>query len=197
MRITKKYLTLNQYSRPHRLCHVKGVILHYTGVAGQTAQQCWDYFESLKNQGKDGTYASTQFIVGINGEILQTMEENELAYGVSTPLKGDTSLYPKDVEDVFGRSVNSGALQIEMCFTDKDGKIGEKTLNATAELVADILNRYSIPITSVFTHNECTGKLCPKYFTENKSAYNAFKKKVISLLKPSKSGITDIEILEG
>lgn len=200
MKITKKYLTLNQYSRPHRLCHPKGVVVHFTGIAGQTAEQCWKYFESLKNQdpkGSNNTYASTQYIAGIEGEIIQTMDENEMAYGVTTPVDYEKTPYPKSVEKVFGRSVNKNAIQIEMCFVDKDGKIGEKTLESTAELVADILNKYSLPITCLFTHNECTGKLCPKYFAENKKAYNSFKKSVEKLLKGGSSGISDIEILEG
>jgi N-acetylmuramoyl-L-alanine amidase len=198
MKITKKYLTLNQYSRPHSLCHPKGVIVHYTGFSGQTAEQCWKYFESLKNQNHtSGIYASTQFIVGLDGEIIQTMEENEMAYGVSTPVDYSKTPYPQKVEKVFGKSVNKNALHIEMCFDDKDGKINEKTLEATTRLVADILNRYSLPITCLFTHNECTGKLCPKYFVENKKAYSSFKKGVERLLKNSSAGLSDIEILEG
>jgi N-acetylmuramoyl-L-alanine amidase CwlA len=168
---------------------VKGIIVHYTGVPYQTAIQCRNYFDSLADL--KNNYASTQFIVD-GQNIIQTMEENEKAFGVTTPLNYNETPYPKPVEEFFGRSVNNGAIHIEMCYKDKDGKIEEDTLNTTAILVAYLLNKYGLSIKTVFTHNECTGKLCPKYFVENKKAYQDFKNTARRYLRGYLKKDTDI-----
>jgi len=189
MRIDKRFIRLNPYSRCGTRIQVKGIIVHYTGVPYQTAIQCRNYFDSLADL--KNNYASTQFIVD-GQNIIQTMEENEKAFGVTTPLNYNETPYPKPVEEVFGRSVNNGAIHIEMCYKDKDGKIEEDTLNTTAILVAYLLNKYGLSIKTVFTHNECTGKLCPKYFVENKKAYQDFKNTVRRYLRGYLKKDTDI-----
>ena len=49
--VTQDLLTLNDYSRPGtKLSEINGIVVHYVGNPGTTAQQNRDYFESLKNQ---------------------------------------------------------------------------------------------------------------------------------------------------
>ena len=47
--IKEEYLTPNSYSRPGiELKQVNGIVIHYVGNAGSSAEENRDYFESLK-----------------------------------------------------------------------------------------------------------------------------------------------------
>ena len=81
--IKKDFLTVNPYSRcGKKLRGVKGVVIHWTGNPGTSAQANRNYFESLKDQtGNEGVrYASAHFVVGIDGEIIQCLPLDEWAY---------------------------------------------------------------------------------------------------------------------
>ena len=72
-------LTPNPYSRPQEaLDKVKGIVVHYTANPGTTAAQNRSYFESLKDTQK--TKASSHFVVGIEGEIIQCIPGSEISY---------------------------------------------------------------------------------------------------------------------
>ena len=64
--IDVQLLTPNEYSRP---CipsdGVRGIVIHYVGNPGSSAQANRDFFEGLKDSGE--TYASSNFIVGLEG----------------------------------------------------------------------------------------------------------------------------------
>jgi N-acetylmuramoyl-L-alanine amidase len=170
----RHYLTPNEYSRPQKPNTPKGIIIHYTAVYGQKALQTIAYFESLKNQKtKKQIYASTQFVVDINGDVYQLMPENEMCYGVSTPIDYANNPYPIEVHNVFGKSVNKNALQIEMCI-DNDGNLTKEAILSTTELVKDILKRYNLGTNKVFRHYDCTGKICPKPFVDDEKAWLNF-----------------------
>ncbi len=170
----RHYLTPNEYSRPQTKNNPKGVIIHYTGVKGQQALQTIEYFESLKNQKtKNPIYASTQFVVDINGDVFQLMPENEICYGVSTPVDYANNPYPIEVHNTFGHSVNRNSLQVEMCI-DKEGNLTKEAILSTTELVKYILKRYNLRTNSVFRHFDCTGKICPKPFVDNEKAWLNF-----------------------
>ena len=67
-------LTVNEYSRPGtELAQVNGIVVHYTANPGTTAEQNRSYFESLAETGE--THASSHFIIGISGEIIQSLVE--------------------------------------------------------------------------------------------------------------------------
>jgi len=170
----RHYLTKNEYSRPQRPNMPKGVIVHYTGVKGQRALQTIAYFESLKNQNhKNAIYASTQFVIDVNGDVYQIMPESEMCYGVSTPIDYANNPYPLEIHNVFGRSVNKNSLQIEMCI-DNDGNLTKETILSTTELVQDIIKRYKLGTNCVFRHFDCTGKICPKPFVDDEQAWLRF-----------------------
>jgi len=79
MKVIKKFLAVNEFSRPGRkIAECKAVILHYVGIAGQGALSVWNYFENDCPRKKH--YSSTQYIVDLNGDIYQTMPDNEVAY---------------------------------------------------------------------------------------------------------------------
>lgn len=84
--IETKLLDVNPYSRPGiALKKVKGVVVHYTANPGTNALDNRNYFNSLSkaNIGKtkaQSTYASSHFIVGLQGQIVQCVPLNEIAY---------------------------------------------------------------------------------------------------------------------
>ena len=72
-------LTPNPYSRPQMaLEEIKGIVVHYTANPGTTAAQNRSYFEGLKDMQK--TKASSHFVVGIEGEIVQCIPSSEISY---------------------------------------------------------------------------------------------------------------------
>lgn len=63
-------LTVNPYSRPGTaLEKVNGIVIHYTANPGATAIANRNYFENLKDT--HTTKASSHFVVGLEGEIVQ------------------------------------------------------------------------------------------------------------------------------
>ena len=72
-------LPINDYSRPARaLEKVNGIVVHYTANPGTTAQQNRDYFAGLAES--HITHASSHFVIGLEGEIVQCIPCDELAY---------------------------------------------------------------------------------------------------------------------
>ena len=63
-------LDVNPYSRPGIQSNgITGIVIHYTANPGSTAQENRDYFNGL--QYSHETSASSNFIVGLDGEIIQ------------------------------------------------------------------------------------------------------------------------------
>ena len=72
-------LTPNPYSRPQKaLDKVNGIVVHYTANPGTTARQNRDYFNGLAETKK--TKASSHFVIGLEGEIVQCIPCNEISY---------------------------------------------------------------------------------------------------------------------
>lgn len=73
-------LTPNPYSRPQDALTVTQLYVHYTANPGTSARQNRDYFEGLAQTGL--TSASAHFVIGYEGEIVQCIPLNEMAYAV-------------------------------------------------------------------------------------------------------------------
>ena len=155
--IREELLTVNEYSRPGTaLKEVKGIVVHYTGNPGTTAQQNRNYFEGLAQSKK--TKASSHYIIGLGGEIIQCVPLNEIAYA--------------------SNQRNADTISIECCIADDTGKFNEKTYDSLVKLTAWLMGEYQIPIDTVIRHHDVTGKNCPKYFVEHESAWIDFKSDV-------------------
>lgn len=147
-------LPLNPYSRPgDELEKVKGIVVHYTANPQTTAQQNHNYFEGLAVSGE--TYASSHFIIGLSGEIIQCVPLDEIAYA--------------------SNDRNADTLSIECCIRDDTGKFTEATYDALVYLTAWLVGKYDLQINDIIRHYDVTGKLCPKYFVEHPSAWEDFK----------------------
>ena len=150
-------LTVNEYSRPGiPLEKVKGIVIHYTANPGSTAQANRNYFEGLKDE--HTTKASSHFVIGLDGEIIQCIPSTEISYA-SNDRNGDT-------------------LSIECCHPDETGKFTDKTYDSLVKLTAWLCNRFDVPADEVIRHYDVTGKDCPKYFVENEDAWKQFQKDV-------------------
>ena len=157
MEIQQKLLTINQYSRPGtKIGKIKNIVIHWVGNAGSTAIANRNYFESLKER---KSFASSHYIVGLQGEIIQCIPENEIAYHAN--------------------NANSYSIGIEVCHPDWQGKFSDVTYKALIELLVDLCKRYSLePTTSIIRHYDVTKKLCPKYYVENNGAWLQLKQDV-------------------
>lgn len=150
-------LTPNPYSRPQEaLKKVKGIVVHYTANPGTTAAQNRSYFEGLKD--KKTTKASSHFVVGIDGEIVQCIPSAEISYA--------------------SNDRNVDTLSIECCHKDDTGQFTQETYDSLVELTAWLCSKFNLPVDSVIRHYDVTGKECPLYYVENPDAWENFKKDV-------------------
>jgi N-acetylmuramoyl-L-alanine amidase len=173
MTISKQFLTVNPYSRPGKpLAHgVRGVVIHYTADPGATAQNIRDYFESLK---KGGRWASAHYAVGLEGEIVQCIPDEEEAYHVGA----QPYQYKKAALDALKTTYpNNCTLGIELCI-DRQGKFTAATLASGIALAQELLTKYSLTPDDLYRHYDITGKVCPKPFVDNPAAWTAFREDV-------------------
>lgn len=151
---TVDLLTVNPYSRPGTaLEQVNGIVIHYTANPGTTAKQNRDYFEGLSLSGE--TSASSHFVIGIDGEIVQCIPCNEIAYA--------------------SNDRNADTIAIECCIPDETGRFTDATYDTLLHLTAWLIGRYDLTIDDVIRHYDVTGKDCPKYYVENPSAWEQMK----------------------
>jgi len=154
--VTRDFLTVNEWSRPgEALEKVNGVVLHYVGNPGTSAQANRNYFESLSS-GELETYASSHFIVGLEGEVVQCVPLNEIAYASNTR-NGDT-------------------ISVEVCHPDEAGEYSPVTYARVVELTAWLCREFRLdPEEDVIRHYDVTGKRCPLYYVEHPEAWDALR----------------------
>lgn len=158
-------LTPNEYSRPQTaLEEVKGIVIHYTANPGTDADANRNYFEGLKDS--HVTKASSHFVVGLKGNIVQCIPMNEVAYA--------------------SNSRNNDTIAIEVCHPDKSGKFNKKTYDSLVRLTAWICSEYKIKEKDIIRHYDVTGKVCPKYFVDHEDKWEEFKKDVLAYRKEEK-----------
>ena len=150
-------LTSNEYSRPGTpLEKVKGIVVHYTANPGTTAKNNRDYFQGLKDSHE--TKASSHFVVGIEGEIVQCIPSSEIAYA--------------------SNSRNEDTLSIECCHVDESGAFKKDTYISLVRLTGWLCYRFNLTYEDVIRHYDVTGKNCPKYYVEHPDKWQEFKKDV-------------------
>ena len=155
LNISEQFLTINRYSRPGLplTTSPQYIVIHYTANPDSTAQQNRDYFENLKDTQQ--TFASAQFVIGLDGEIIQCVPCNEIAY--------------------CSNSYNEYCISIEMCHSDTEGNFHDATYNNCVYLVAKLMNYYNLDMSRLIRHYDITGKNCPKYFVEHEDRWEVFK----------------------
>lgn len=155
-------LDINEYSRPGTaLTAVNGIVVHYTANPGTTAEQNRSYFQNLKDTGE--TYASSHFVIGIDGQIIQCVPCNEIAYA--------------------SNDRNEDTISIECCIPDETGKFSDETYQSLVELVTWLMGRYDLGTNDVIRHYDVTGKECPKYYVENETEWIRFKEDLLAYIE--------------
>ena len=151
--IQHQFLTINPYSRSGKSLHrVNGIVIHYTANPGSTAKNNRNYFENLRYT--KTASVSSHFIIGLDGEIIQCIPLNEIAYA--------------------SNSRNRDTISIECCHPDESGKFNEETYNSLVKLVRALMKTYHLQSQDVIRHYDVTGKICPKYFVEHEDQWKEF-----------------------
>ncbi|MBE5970894.1 MAG: N-acetylmuramoyl-L-alanine amidase [Lachnoclostridium sp.] len=160
-----RLLTPNEYSRPELpLVEVKGVVVHYVANPCSTALENRDYFESLKNQkGSNATSVSSHFVIGLEGEVIQCIPLNEVAYA--------------------SNNRNSDTISIECCHPDTTGKFYDSTYTSLVNLCAYLCREFELEAEDVIRHYDVTGKACPKYFVDHEDKWGQFQEDVETALE--------------
>lgn len=164
MNIEERLLTVNKMSRPgYALKGVKKIVVHYVGNPNTTALANRNYFDNLRKQ--SDRYASSHYIVGLKGEVIRCIPENEVSYHAGN------------------LDVNYTSIGIETCHPDVTGKFDDITLNSLIDLLIDICKRYKLnPLTDIIRHYDVTGKKCPLYYVSNQVEWDKIKQKVNSFI---------------
>ena len=129
-----------------------------------TALENRNYFEGLKDQtGSKTTSVSSHFVIGLEGEVVQCVPLNEVAYA-SNNRNGDT-------------------ISIECCHPDETGKFYDSTYQTLVNLCAYLCVEFDLKPDDVIRHYDVTGKICPKYFVDYPEKWEDFHKDVKKAIK--------------
>ena len=158
-------LTPNEYSRPQiALEKVNGIVVHYVANPCSTALENRNYFEGLKDQtGSKTTSVSSHFVIGLEGEVVQCVPLNQVAYA--------------------SNNRNSDTISIECCHPDTTGKFYDSTYKTLVNLCAYLCVEFDLKPEDVIRHYDVTGKICPKYFGDYPEEWDAFHKDVKNAIK--------------
>lgn len=169
MKITKDYISPNNYSRPQdKIKKIKGIVIHWVANPNTSARANRNFFESRKS-GKKG-YGSAHFIVGQEGEIIQAIPLTEIAYHVGS------KTYTAEAKRRLGSYPNEYTIGIECCHVDWEGHMKDATYNSVVDLTAYLLKEYGLSTSDIWTHQETVGwKDCHRLFYKNPSLYQKFK----------------------
>ena len=150
-------LTPNDWSRPQRaLEKVNGIVIHYVANPGSSAMDNRNYFEGLKDS--QTTYASSHFIVGLEGEVVQCVPTSEMSYA--------------------SNSRNVDTVAIEVCHPDETGKFSDVTYASLVQLTGWLCEYLQVEPENIIRHYDVTGKPCPLYYVEHEDAWQTFREDV-------------------
>ncbi len=160
--VDEQLLTVNEWSRPgEAVDSIEKIVIHYLGNPQTTAQQNHDYFESLKDL--QNTSMSANFIIGIEGEIIECVPPGEIAYA--------------------SNSMNHLSVSIENCHLDSTGKFTEATYESLVKLTAWLVEEYDLTRDDIIRHYDVTGKECPLYYVQNPDKWEEFKDDVMNYIE--------------
>ena len=177
MTITNNYLTPNQYSRPcTKRTQTTKIAVHYVGNPNTSALANRNYFENCKDIHK---YVSSNYIVGLRGEVICCVPDEEIAYCTN--------------------QANSYSVSIEVCHPKSDGVFADCTYVSLCELCAMLLKKYKLTVNDLIRHYDIvrtdgTRKQCPLHWVPTKyqseivatARWNRFKQDVQTIMNGGK-----------
>lgn len=165
--IEKDYLTPNIYSRPQTpLKDINAIVIHYTANPGTSAANNRSYFEGLAQ--KKTTYASSHYIIGLEGEVVQCVPLNEISFA--------------------SNDRNLDTVAIECCHGDETGQFNEATYQSLVALTASLCVEFGLEEEDIIRHYDVTGKLCPLYYVEHEEEWLQFRRDVMAEADRLKKG---------
>ena len=152
--VIDRTIPVNEFSRPGiPMEAMNGIVIHYVGNPGTGAEQNRSFFAGLAQSGE--TYASSNFVIGLEGEVLLCVPIGEVAY--------------------CSNNRNSDTLSIEVCHPDDTGEFTAASYDALVKLVNWLRDFYGLDTDAVIRHYDVTSKECPRYFVEHPDAWERFK----------------------
>lgn len=175
MEITPKLLTKNHYSRSGEIQpKIEYIVVHWVGNANTSALANRNYFENLKVT--HNTQASAHYIIGLNGEILQCIPDNEVAFHSGN------------------YNMNRKSIGIENCHPDWEGKFNDLTYESLVDLLVYLCKKYFISVNKIIRHYDVTGKICPKYYVNHNAEWEGLKNRVRERLGQEKPKEEEFEM---
>lgn len=173
LEIQERFLTPNPYSRPQRkLNKVKGIVIHWVANPNTSALANRNYFENLSKQTdpENGTYASAHYIIGLNGEVIQCLPDDEMAYHVGS------NIYTQEALSRLSSYPNNCTIGIECCHIDWQGRMTDKTYESLVRLTARKLKQFGLTVNDLWRHYDVVGwKDCHRWFVNNPDQWLKFK----------------------
>ena len=159
---------------------VKYIVIHYVGALGGAEANCKYYASQYIG-------ASAHYYVGFDGEIWQSVEDQNIAWHCGTK---SGYKHPE--------CRNANSLGIELCVrnkgsqadTSRDWYFEDVTVQKAVELTKELMAKYNVPADHVIRHYDVTGKICPNPFVYNHTnhTWEAFKAALMGIEVKKSSG---------
>ena len=161
------------HNRPYtKRSKTTAIAVHWVGNPNTSAEANRNYFQNTERA------VSSNFIVGLKGEIIRCIPDNEVSWCTN--------------------QANSYTVSIETCHPDDTGIFNQATYNSLVELTAMLCKKYDLnPLKGgVIRHFDVTGKVCPKCFVakskggtddNNLTRYTKFKNDVAKAMGQTSS----------
>lgn len=190
MSYTQKQIFANKgnYGSKRDTKNIKYLVYHYTGNAGDTAENNAKYFQN------NVVKASANYFVD-DTTVVESVPVDYMPYSIGG------SKYPNCSSTgggkYYGKATNSNTINIEMC-GNKSGVASYKTQENAIALGKELIEKYNIPQENVIRHFDVIGKQCPAYFCYsdvNNKAWEKFKSKLEEdkFKKPSTTWIKNVQ----
>lgn len=147
----------NERARPGtKRNNITTIVVHWVGNPNTSAINNRNYFNNKTANVND---VSAHYIVGLDGEIIRCIPDNEVAH--------------------HAKQANPYSIGIEVCHPDWNGRFNYKSYLSLLKLVSWLCDKYDISADNVRRHYDITGKACPVYYVDNPSEWRLFKKRLI------------------
>lgn len=162
-------LTTRNFTDYNNISRIKYIVIHYTANNGDTAFGNSKYFKS--------TYrgASAHYFVD-KKSIYRSVKDEDISWHCGGGIQGSSG------HSYYKLCTNTNSIGIELCskkYSNGTYYFEEQTIINCQLLVMYLMDKYNISSSNVIRHFDVTGKLCPKPFIDNNSAWETFKNNLI------------------
>ena len=159
--VIERFMKINKYGRPGtKRSKTTKIAWHFTGQHDVSAKNTVRYFSNVVANGYKVNgryiYASSHYVMGLEGEIYYIVPEREIAYTTN-----DANYY---------------SIGIECATTGSDNHYTDKEYVSMVKLGAYLADKYGLdPRTDFIRHYDVTKKKCPLYFVNHLDKWKQFK----------------------